>query len=202
MNKSFVKFVTDFGPLVVFFFFYYNSDKNLKIAIPPFILATIISLIIVWFIEKKIPMVPLISGVLITFFGGLTIYFDNAIFIYIKPTIINILFGLTLLFGKFVTDEPILKKLMGKSISITHQGWELLNKRWMYFFFFIAILNELVWRTQSEEFWVNFKVWGMLPITFIFTAFQIGLINKYKLKLQLVLIVPSCYWLYFSGFQK
>ena len=99
MNKSFVKFVTDFGPLVVFFFFYYNSDKNLKIAIPPFILATIISLIIVWFIEKKIPMVPLISGVLITFFGGLTIYFDNAIFIYIKPTIINILFGLTLLFG-------------------------------------------------------------------------------------------------------
>ena len=134
MNKSFVKFVTDFGPLVVFFFFYYNSDKNLKIAIPPFILATIISLIIVWFIEKKIPMVPLISGVLITFFGGLTIYFDNAIFIYIKPTIINILFGLTLLFGKFFTDEPILKKLMGKSISITHQGWELLNKRWMYFF--------------------------------------------------------------------
>ena len=134
MNKSFVKFVTDFGPLVVFFFFYYNSDKNLKIAIPPFILATIISLIIVWFIEKKVPMVPLISGVLITFFGGLTIYFNNAIFIYIKPTIINILFGLTLLFGKFFTDEPILKKLMGKSISITHQGWELLNKRWMYFF--------------------------------------------------------------------
>jgi|TARA_B100001758_G_scaffold243151_1_gene252501 intracellular septation protein len=181
VNKSFVKFVTDFGPLVVFFFFYYNSDKNLKIAIPPFILATIISLIIVWFIEKKIPMVPLISGVLITFFGGLTIYFDNAIFIYIKPTIINILFGLTLLFGKFFTDEPILKKLMGKSISITHQGWELLNKRWMYFFFFIAILNELVWRTQSEEFWVNFKVWGLLPITFIFTAFQVPLISKHKI---------------------
>ena len=145
MNKSFVKFVTDFGPLVVFFFFYYNSDKNLKIAIPPFILATIISLIVVWFIEKKIPMVPLISGILITFFGGLTIYFDNAIFIYIKPTIINILFGLTLLFGKFFTDEPILKKLMGKSISITHQGWELLNKRWMFFFLGLAVLNEFVW---------------------------------------------------------
>ena len=73
---------------------------------------------------------------------------------------------------------------MGKSISITHQGWELLNKRWMYFFFFIAILNELVWRTQSEEFWVNFKVWGMLPITIIFTAFQIPLMNKYKINEQ------------------
>ena len=181
MNKSFVKFVTDFGPLVVFFFFYYNSDKNLKIAIPPFIMATLISLFVVWLIEKKIPMVPLISGILITLFGGLTIYFDNAIFLYIKPTIINVLFGLTLLFGKFFTDEPILKKIMGKSLPLTSKGWDLLNKRWVYFFFGIAILNECIWRTQSEEFWVNFKVWGLLPITFIFTAFQVPLINKYKI---------------------
>jgi len=181
VNKSFVKFVTDFGPLVVFFFFYYNSDKNLKIAIPPFIMATLISLFVVWLIEKKIPMVPLISGILITLFGGLTIYFDNAIFLYIKPTIINVLFGLTLLFGKFFTDEPILKKIMGKSLPLTSKGWDLLNKRWVYFFFGIAILNECIWRTQSEEFWVNFKVWGLLPITFIFTAFQVPLINKYKI---------------------
>jgi len=181
VNKSFVKFVTDFGPLVVFFFFYYNSDKNLKIAIPPFIMATLISLFVVWLIEKKIPMVPLISGILITLFGGLTIYFDNAIFLYIKPTIINVLFGLTLLFGKFFTDEPILKKIMGKSLPLTSKGWDLLNKRWVYFFFGIAILNECIWRTQSEEFWVNFKVWGLLPITFIFTAFQVPLISKYKI---------------------
>ena len=181
MNKSFVKFVTDFGPLLVSFFFYYNSDKNLKIAIPPFIIATLISLILVWLIEKKIPMVPLISGILITFFGGLTIYFDNPVFIYIKPTIINILFGLGLLFGKYFTNEPILKKMLGKSLSMSDEGWNLLNKRWVFFFFALAILNELVWRTQSEEFWVNFKVWGLLPITFIFTAFQITLINKYKI---------------------
>ena len=126
-------------------------------------------------------MVPLISGILITLFGGLTIYFDNAIFLYIKPTIINILFALALLLGKFFTDEPILKKIMGKSLSLTSEGWNLLNKRWVYFFFGVAILNECVWRTQSEEFWVNFKVWGLLPITFIFTAFQIPLINKYKI---------------------
>ena len=181
MNKSFVKFVTDFGPLVVFFLFYYNSDKNLKIAIPPFIIATLISLFVAWLIEKKIPMVPLISGILITLFGGLTIYFDNAVFLYIKPTIINVLFGLTLLFGKFFTDEPILKKIIGKSLSLTSEGWNLLNKRWMYFFFGVAILNECVWRTQSEEFWVNFKVWGLLPITFVFTAFQVPLISKHKI---------------------
>ncbi len=181
MNKSVLKFVTDIGPLVIFFFFYYNSDKNLKVAIPPLIVATIIAVLIVWIVDKKIPMVPLLSGILITLFGGLTIYFDNPIFIYMKPTIINILFGLALLFGRFFTSEPILKKILGKSIPLSDEGWQILNKRWMYFFFCLAILNELVWRTQSEEFWVNFKVWGMLPITFTFTAFQIGLINKYKL---------------------
>ena len=184
MNKSFVKFVTDFGPLLVFFFFYYNNDKNLKIAIPPFIIATLIALIIVWLLEKKIPMVPLISGILISFFGGLTIYFNNPVFIYIKPTIINILFGFALLFGKYFTKEPILKKIMGKTIFLSNIGWELLNKRWMLFFFALALTNELVWRTycpEKEYIWVNFKVWGMLPITFIFTAFQISLISKYKI---------------------
>ena len=181
MNKSFVKFTTDFGPLAVFFFFYYNGDKNLKVAIPPFIIATLIALIIIWILEKKIPMVPLISGILITLFGGLTIYFDNPIFLYMKPTIINILFGLVLLFGKYFTNEPVLKKIMGKSIILSDIGWYLLNKRWMFFFFAMAILNEFVWRTQTEEFWVNFKVWGLLPITFIFTAFQISLISKHKI---------------------
>ena len=180
MNKSLLKSITDFGPLLVFLFFYYNSDKNLKIAIPPFIIATIIALTVVWALEKKIPMVPLIGGILITLFGGLTIYFNNPIFIYIKPTIINILFGLALLFGKHFTNEPVLKKILGKSIILADEGWNILNKRWMIFFFALALTNELVWRTQSEEFWVNFKVWGMLPITFIFTAFQVSLITKYK----------------------
>lgn len=181
MNKSLLKFLTDFGPLIIFFYFYYDSGKDLKVAIPPFIVATLLALAIVWFLEKTIPKVPLLSGILITLFGGLTIYFDNPIFIYIKPTIINILFGCALLFGKYFTKEPVLKKLMGKSIALTEEGWEALNKRWVYFFFGLALLNEIVWRTQSEEFWVNFKVWGLLPITFIFTAFQIGLINKYKI---------------------
>ena len=184
MNKSLLKFITDVGPLAIFFFFYYNSDKNLKVAIPPLIVATIISVLLVWILEKKVPMVPLLGGILITLFGGLTIYFDNPIFIYMKPTIINILFALALFFGKYFTREPILKKIMGKSIPLSDIGWEILNKRWMFFFLGLAVLNELVWRTQTEEFWVNFKVWGMLPITIIFTAFQIPLINKHKIDAQ------------------
>ena len=181
MNRSFLKFVTDFGPLLIFLIFYYNGDKNLKVAIPPFIVATLIALAVVWFIEKKIPMVPLLGGIFITLFGGLTIYFDNPVFIYVKPTIINILFGLALLFGKYFTAEPLLKKMLGNSIKLNDEGWKILNNRWVYFFFGLALLNETVWRTQSEEFWVNFKVWGILPLTLIFTAFQISIINKYKL---------------------
>ena len=181
MNKSFLKFLTDFGPLIIFFYYYYDSGKDLKVAIPPFIIATIIALLIVWILEKKIPKMPLVSGILITLFGGLTIYFNNPVFIYIKPTIINILFALGLIFGKFFTREPVLKKLLGNALKIQDEGWKILNKRWALFFIGLAILNEIIWRTQSEEFWVNFKVWGMLPITFIFTAFQFNIINKYKL---------------------
>ena len=181
MNKSLLKFVTDIGPLVIFFLFYYNNDKNLKIAIPPLIVATIISVLIVWVSEKKIPMVPLLSGILITLFGGLTIYFDNPIFIYMKPTIINILFAFALFFGKYFTKEPVLKKILGKSLPLSDEGWQILNNRWVYFFLGLAVINEMIWRTQSEEFWVNFKVWGIFPLTLIFTAFQVPIINKYKL---------------------
>ena len=133
---------------------------------------------LLWILFIQIPFI--VRGIFITFFGGLTIYFDNPIFIYIKPTIINILFGLGLIFGKYFTQESLLKKMLGKSMHLSDEGWQVLNQRWVYFFFGLALLNEIVWRTQSEEFWVNFKVWGILPITFLFTAIQIPLINKYK----------------------
>ncbi len=181
MNRSLLKFITDFGPLLIFFTFYYQNEKSLQVAIPPFIIATILSLGIIYLLEKKIPLIPLTSGILITFFGGLTIYFNNPIFLYMKPTIINVLFGFILLFGKYFSKENLLKKLLGNSIKLKDEGWLKLNARWIYFFFFLALLNEYVWRTQTEEFWVNFKVWGLLPITFIFTVFQVSLINKYKI---------------------
>ena len=181
MNRPLIKFITDFGPLFIFFSFYYKNNKDLTIAIPPFIIATLAALIFMYFLEKKISIIPLISGILITFFGGLTIYFNNPVFLYMKPTIINLLFGFSLLSGKFFSKEPLLKKFLKESIKLKDEGWNRLNIRWISFFFFLAILNEFVWRTQSEEFWVNFKVWGLLPITFLFTVLQVPLINKYKL---------------------
>ena len=127
-------------------------------------------------------MVPLISGVLITFFGGLTLYFDNKIFFYMKPTIINLLFAAFLFFGKYFTKKPLLKIFFQSAFNLENEGWKKLNYRWIGFFLFIAILNEIVWRTQSEVFWVNFKVWSLLPLSFLFDASQVPLINKYKLK--------------------
>jgi intracellular septation protein len=180
VNKSLLKFVTDFGPLLIFFVVYSKSGKNLSTAIPPLIVATIFAVLLNYIIEKKIPYIPLIGGVIISIFGGLTLYFDNPVFLYMKPTIINILFGLILFFERFFTKEHLMKKMLGKSISLSDEGWQALTIRWIFFFFSLAILNEFIWRTQTEEFWVNFKVWGILPITFIFTAFQILLINKYK----------------------
>ena len=99
-----------------------------------------------------------------------------------KPTIINALFASILFFGKFITKKPLLKIFFQNAMNLEDEGWKKLNNRWILFFIFVAILNEIVWRTQSEVFWVNFKVWGLLPISFAFVASQVPLISKYKLK--------------------
>ena len=134
-----------------------------------------------YLIEKKIPYVPLIGGVVITVFGGLTLYFNNPIFIYMKPTIVNIIFSGILIVSKVFFNKNFLKLFLQTAFKLNEVGWDKLNIRWAYFFIFLAILNEIIWRTQPETFWVNFKVWGILPITFIFTALQVPLINKYKI---------------------
>jgi len=180
MGRSTIKFLTDFGPLLIFFIIYFKNGHDLKLAIPPFILATLLSLAIIYFLDKKIPMMPLTSGIIITLFGGLTLYFDNKIFFYMKPTVVNLIFAAVLFFGNFFTQKPLLKIFFQNSIKLQNEGWKKLSYRWIYFFIFIAILNELVWRTQTEMFWVNFKVWGLLPISFLFIVSQMPLMNKYK----------------------
>ena len=173
--------MTDFGPLLIFFTVYYKSGNNLSVAIPPLIAATLVAVILMYFIERKIPYVPLIGGIVISLFGGLTLYFDNPVFLYMKPTIINLIFACLLLTGKFFFQKNFLKIFFKAAFQLNEIGWDKLNNRWAFFFIFLAILNELVCRSQSEIMWVNFKVWGILPLTFIFTALQLPLINKYKI---------------------
>tara|TARA_X000001036_G_C20625356_1_gene784871 strand:- start:991 stop:1536 length:546 start_codon:yes stop_codon:yes gene_type:complete len=181
VNKSFFKFLADFGPLLIFFTIYYKSGNNLSVAIPPLIIATIVAVAVVYFIEKKIPYVPLVGGIIISLFGGLTLYFNNPVFLYVKPTIINIIFAFILIFGKVFFNKNFLKFFFKTAFQLDEIGWDKLNFRWAYFFIFLAFINEIIWRTQPETTWVNFKVWGILPLTFIFTAFQLPMINKHKI---------------------
>ena len=178
MNK-FLKIISDFGPLLIFFIFY--KKYGMIEAILPLIVATVISIIIMYCFEKKISPMPIIGAVLVSVFGGLTIYFDNKVFFYMKPTIINILFALVLMYGKFFLKKSLLQLLLENSIKLKDEGWKILTDRWIYFFIFLAFLNETVWRTQSEEIWVQFKVFGILPITFVFTIFQIRIIEKFRI---------------------
>ena len=177
--KSISKLLIDIGPLAVFFVFYLRSD--LKSAIIPLMIATIIAVLFSYIMEKKIPIMPTVGAFIILIFGGLTIYFDNEVFFKMKPTIINLLFAL-ILYGGIIVKKPLLKFLLGAAIKLEDEGWKILTQRWISFFIALAILNEIVWRTQSTDIWVNFKVFGILPITFIFTMTQFPLIKKYQIE--------------------
>ena len=177
--KNFTKLLVDIGPLAIFFIFYARSD--LQSAIMPFMIATVIAVIFWYIVEKKIPIMPTAGAVIILVFGGLTLYFNNDVFFKMKPTIINLLFASILFAGNFI-NKPLLKLLLGETLKLKDEGWNILTKRWISFFIFLAILNEIIWRTQSTDVWVNFKVFGILPLTFIFTITQISVIKKFQIE--------------------
>ena len=177
--KSFYKILIDIGPLAVFFIFYTRS--GLQASILPFMVATVIAVLFSYILEKKIPIMPTVGAGIVLLFGGLTIYFDNDVFFKMKPTIINILFAI-ILYGGILINKPLLKYLLGAALKLEEVGWKILTQRWIAFFIALAVLNEIVWRTQSTDVWVNFKVFGILPITFIFTMTQFPLIKKYQIE--------------------
>ena len=178
--NSFIKLFIDIGPLAVFFI-YYKVSGDLIEAILPLMLATIISVVISYILEKRIPIMPTLGAGIVVIFGGLTIIFDNKIFIFMKPTIINIIFA-GILYGGIILKKPLLKYLLGSALKLEEDGWFLLTQRWAAFFIALAVLNEIIWRTMSEDFWVSFKVFGILPITFIFTMTQFPLIKRYQIE--------------------
>ena len=180
--KNLFKFILNFNAMIIFLLVYYFTNKNLFIALQFLIIATILSLIANWIINKKIAIIPIIGGFFITLFGSLTIYLQNPFFIYVRPTILNILIGFTLLFGQYVSKEPIIKKILGDTISLNKKGWKIFTKRWIIFVFGLAFLNEIVWRTQSEEIWINLKVWGVPILCFFFALLHIKFIKNNQAK--------------------
>ena len=177
--KSVYKLLIDIGPLAVFFIFYTRS--GLQASILPFMVATVIAVLFSYILEKKIPIMPTVGAGIVLLFGGLTIYFDNDVFFKMKPTIINVLFAV-ILYGGILINKPLLKYLLGAALKLEEVGWKILTQRWIGFFIALAVLNEIVWRTQSTDVWVNFKVFGILSITFIFTMTQFPLIKKYQIE--------------------
>jgi len=140
--------------------------------------ATLVALSLSFIIFKQIPLMPLVSGVFILLFGGLTLWLHDDLFIKIKPTLVNVMFGTILATGLFFR-KFFLKYVLGEVFRLTDEGWKLLTIRWAGFFFLLALINEVVWRNFSDEFWISFKLFGIMPLTIAFAVSQMGLLKKY-----------------------
>ncbi|WP_455466071.1 septation protein A [Bartonella sp. B39] len=187
-----IKFLLEMGPLVVFFLANYKGEwllnniglfKNFSKPIFPataiFMVAIIVALSLSWILARKIPAMPLISGIFVIVFGFLTLWLHDDTFIKMKPTIINSLFAL-ILFGGMCFKKPLLRYAFDSTLKLDDLGWQKLTYRWAFFFVFLALLNEAVWRNFSDNFWTSFKVFGVMPLTILFMLIQMPLILRHS----------------------
>ena len=185
-----LKMALELGPLAVFFFANAKGDlvarwlpflhdmKPIFVATACFMVATIIALVVSRVKFGKLPVMPMVSGVVVFVFGGLTLYLQDDTFIKMKPTIVNLLFGSILLGGLFF-GKSLLGYVFDSVFQLNAEGWRILTLRWGVFFFVLALINEVVWRNFSTDMWVNFKVFGVMPLTMVFGAFQMPLLTRY-----------------------
>lgn len=173
------KMLLELGPIVVFFVV--NARTDIFTGTIWFMAATVIALSASWYVYGRIPVMPLVSGIFILFFGTLTVLLEDELFIKIKPTIVNSIFA-TVLFGGLFFGQALLKYLFGEVFRLTDEGWKKLTFRWACFFVVLAVLNEIVWRNFSNEFWIAFKLMGIMPLTMVFAISQMGLLKRYELK--------------------
>ena len=183
-----LKLVLELGPLVLFFFGNAYGDRlgvaegqRIFLATGIFVAATVVSLAVHFAMVRRLPIMPLVSGVVVLVFGGLTLFLQDEVFIKLKPTIVNTMFGLILLGGLY-WRKPILAVVLDSVLDLTEEGWRKLTLRWALFFFVLAILNEVVWRTQTTDLWVKFKVFGIMPLTVAFALAQTPLILRHEAK--------------------
>jgi intracellular septation protein len=174
-----LKLLVEIGPLVVFFIG--NTQYDIFVATGAFMAATAVSLLASRMIFKRVPAMPLVTGIFVFLMGGLTLYLHDELFIKLKPTIVNVLFA-SILLGGLAYGHSLLKYLFSDVFQLQDEGWRKLTLRWALFFLFLAVLNEIVWRTFSTDFWVAFKVFGIMPLTLIFSIMQLGLMQRYQIE--------------------
>jgi intracellular septation protein len=172
-----LKLALDIGPLVLFFAA--NARLGIFFATAAFMAAVLIALAVSYVLTRHVAIMPLVTAAIVLVFGGLTLVLHDELFIKLKPTIIYVLFGGTLL-GGLALGKPLLGILFDQMFHLTEEGWRRLTWRWILFFFALAVLNEIVWRTQTTDFWVSFKLFGVVPLTFLFGALQYPLLLKYR----------------------
>jgi len=192
-----LKLLLEMGPLVLFFLANSKPDlfrpivgavlgqglvsapnASILIATAVFMVAMLASLAGTWALYRTLPIMPLVSGAVVLVFGGLTLFLQDDLFIKLKPTIVNALFG-TILLGGLAFGKPLLPYVLDNVFTLDAEGWRKLTFRWGVFFFVLAALNEVIWRTQSTDFWVAFKVWGVMPLTIAFTLAQTPMMMRH-----------------------
>jgi intracellular septation protein len=184
LRPQIIKMALELGPLVVFFIV--NARADIFTGTAWFMGAMVLSLVLSWLLLRKIAVMPLVTGVVVLIFGSLTLIFHDDTFIKMKPTIVNSLFGAVLLGGLFFR-QSLLRYVFGEVYKLKPQGWTVLTLRWGLFFFFLAVLNEVVWRgtasylpaKEATDAWVAFKVWGTMPLTIVFAALQLPVLQRY-----------------------
>jgi intracellular septation protein len=195
-----LKLALDLGPLLMFFIAYTRpalfapllapflapellagEHAGIFAATAVFIPAVLVALVIGYGLTRHVPVMPVVTAVIVVVFGGLTLLLANETFIKLKPTIVNTLFGVVLLTGLYF-GKPLLAIVLDSMFELTDEGWRKLTFRWALFFFVLAALNEVVWRTQTTDVWVSFKVFGIMPITVLFALLQTPLLMRHELK--------------------
>lgn len=174
-----LKFALEMGPLVVFFVM--NSRAGIYVGTGAFMAATVIALAVSYIMVRTIPIMPLVTAAFVLLFGGLTLWLADDLFIKLKPTIINLMFAAILFFG-IMTGRLFIKLVLEGAFNLTERGWRLITWAWIGFFIFLAALNEVVWRNSSTDFWVSFKVFGVMPLTILFSFAMIPVIMRHTVQ--------------------
>lgn len=174
-----LKLALELGPLVVFFFA--NQRLGIIAATGVFMGVGLVALVVSYVLTRRLPLMPLVTAVMLLIFGGLTLYYQDPVFIKVKPTVVNVLFGIALL-ASLAMGRPLLPVILDSMLPLDAEGWRKLTLRWGLFFLVLAAINEVVWRTQTESFWIAFKAWGIMPLTLVFALSQTPLILRHEVK--------------------